>query len=195
MPHKKINKTVLGSSASLKNDACSAQIYDRQSALPGAYQLESFYANCDMGGIEDIAFSQAGNVLNNGCGFTLGCNVDDDSRMRLGPIQTNQRLLVQLFPRPYLCIPGMGPGKAGGESVVDVESQLLSGLDCGSRKTCGVTETTIVPPRNKLCFNPQVLDHVIEHGIRGGADSRADVHQLNYKRRCTSATWTNKQRM
>jgi hypothetical protein len=195
MPPLKINKTVLGSSASLRNDECSTKIYERQSALPGAYQLESFYAACDMGKVQDIAFSQAGNVLNHGYGFTLGCNVDVDSKMRLGPIQTNQRLISQLFPRPYLSVPGMGPGKAGGESVVDVESQLLSGIACGSRKTCGVTEATIVPARNKLCFNPQALNHVIEHGIRGGADSRADVHQLAYSRRCTSSNRTNKQRM
>ena len=181
---RNVQKTALGSSASLKNDICSKDAEERQSTQQCDYQLESFYANCDMSAVENISLSDPGLVLNHGYGVALPCNIDNDSAMRNGSKQTNPRLIHQLYSRPYLTVPFMGPNTNGGDR--DVESQLRYGVRAADRKPCNsLADVSIDTGRMYLCYNPQAVEHVVENWTRGGVDSRAHAHQLNYSRRCT----------
>lgn len=180
-------QTALGNTAGMRNEPCTKTTEEMQSVEPGQYMLTNYYGFCDIDKEEDWALRERGNQTHNGYGVAMGCNVDDDSKLRNDSLVTNPRLIHQLYERPYLTVPYMGRGSA----ETDLESFLRVGYTTGEKRPCNIlSEVSIDVPRMEYTKWDCVQDpkHIIETGwVRGGRGTRNDVRRINYKRRCAFA--------
>ena len=122
-----------------------------------------------------MAFSDAG-----------GCNIDNDSELRNGGIQTNPRCRISLNQRLFATVPYLGRG----EVKPIIESRLQQGQvtnirwDCGSvtEKTFTTQYTPLVPSLRATIDNPHnLIEGVADEGwVRGGLGTRDLTRQQDY---------------
>lgn len=119
--------------------------------------------------------------------------VDCDTELLHVPL-TNLRTIHQLSTRPYVGS-FQGPGKnCPDKKEIDTESFLWQGLATFQKKPCQPTSGLDVTSYyfNYLpCFgNPQKVEHVVEPPVviggwvRGGATTRDQIRQINYRNKC-----------
>ena len=182
-------QTALGNpSGSLKNDPCTKRVEEMESVEPGQYQLTNYYGFCDVSDELERMIQEPGNNIWNGYGYSMGCNVDSDSYLRIDSTVTNPRLKQQLFERPYMTVPYMANGKGN----ADVESFLWSGFQTEQKKQCNtLSEISIMPERMKYTMYDcvQEPEHIIPSWQWGGASSRNDIRRLT--RRCQDPVRSN----
>ena len=71
-----------------------------------------------------------------------GCNIDTNSKLLIGSIQTNPKCRISLQERPFLTVPFLGRGP----SMPVKESQLLQGAYNPDKKSCkSIMEKSIRP--------------------------------------------------
>ncbi len=180
-------QTAIGNTAGLANEPCTKGVKEQQSKEPGQYQLTNYYGFCDIEQPKQLMINERGNQMWNGYGIALGCNIDDDSRLRLDSTVTNPRQHHQLYTRPSLTIPYMGRG----EGATDIESFLRVGFQTNEKKPCNIlSEISIDVPRMDYTKYDCVQDpdHIVEKWVRGGRNSRDDVRKTMYNARCKYAT-------
>ena len=116
-----------------------------------------------------------------------GCNVDSDSNLRIGTIQTNPKCRISLQQRPFATVPFLGRGPP--RPVI--ESRLQQGDYTAETKSCKtVTEksfeelwdTPLVPTLQATIQNPaNLIEGVAANGwIRGGLPSREITRDRDY---------------
>ena len=94
------------------NDKCGISERDVQNKNFSKYQTQSYFAQ-DCGMSKPIHFAtQQPNIFYNGShqmGIG-GCNVDDNSKLKIGTIQTSTKSRISLQQRPFLTVPFLGRG-------------------------------------------------------------------------------------
>ena len=92
------------------NDLCYSQQRDIENSAYSNYMLKSYFANdCRMMRPIDLATSQPGIVLSGSHQTGIGgCNIDDNSRIFIGSIQSHPKCRISLFERPFATVPYLG---------------------------------------------------------------------------------------
>ena len=89
------------------DDVCGVSEREMQNENFGSYSVQSYFAkNCGMASSINFATSQP-NIFYNGshhCGLG-GCNIDTNSKLLIGSIQTNPKCRISLQERPFLTVP------------------------------------------------------------------------------------------
>jgi hypothetical protein len=116
-----------------------------------------------------------------------GCNVDNESNLKIGTIQTNPKCRISLQQRPFATVPYLGRGPAKPE----LESRLLQGSNINELKSCKtITEESfddynLTPQIDSIRQTVQNPTNLIESSaadgwIRGGLPSRELTRNNNY---------------
>jgi hypothetical protein len=173
---------IFNNSSSIGNDMCGITAREEQNTHMGSYTTTNFFlADCGMKKPIEFATRQPGIFYNSGPGVTgvAGCNVESDSNLKIGTIQTHPKCRISLFQRPFATVPylGRGPPKPM------VESRMLQGVTTQDLKSCktvsektfiGHTLTPLIPSIAATVQNPANLVESVAHKgwIRGGLPSR-----------------------
>ena len=98
------------------DDTCGITAREAQNNAMGSYTTTNYFLN-DCGMRKPIAFAtQQPNMFYNGgfgpCGAG-GCNITEDSQLKIGTIQTHPKCKISLQQRPFSTVPylGRGPSK------------------------------------------------------------------------------------
>ena len=116
-----------------------------------------------------------------------GCNVDTNSNLLLGQVQTNPKCRINLQERPYLTVPYLGRG--AGNPIL--ESRLVQGEQFSSKKSIDpstersyipLTHPELIPSIASTINNPaNLVEGVAADGwIRGGLPSRELTKDYDY---------------
>ena len=116
-----------------------------------------------------------------------GCNIDSDSKLKIGSIQTNPKCRISLYQRPFATVPFLGRGPP--RPVI--ESRIQQGAYNAETKSCKTVteksfqdyvETPLVPTLQATIQNPaNLVEGVAANGwIRGGLPSREISRDRDY---------------
>jgi hypothetical protein len=173
------------------NDECYLDQSGIQNVASCNYLLQNYYAsNCTMSKQIDLATSQPG-IFYKGT-HTLaseGCNVNDNSKLTIGTIQTNPKCKIDLNQRPYLTVPFLGRGSVNPVT----ESQIQQGEQITNKKSitnasekCYINyhHTPLLPSVQKTVSNPNNLveDSAYDGWVRGGVPSRELTRDSDYNK-------------
>ena len=174
------------------DDVCALSERDRQNNNFGSYTTKNYFeTHCGMEQPIKFATSQPNVFYNGGPGNVGagGCNVDSDSNLRIGTIQTNPKCRISLEERPFKTVPFLGRGRP--QPVK--ESKLLQGSYIGDKKSCkknteksfGVEKVDLVPSLRQSIQNPSnLIEGEANRGwIRGGIPSREITRDNDYFQR------------
>ena len=95
----------------------------------------------------NFATKQPNVFYKGGHGGLGGCNIDKDSKLKLGTIQTNPKCRTSLQQRPFLTVPFLGRGP----SRPVVETRLMQGGYTGDKKSCKKNTNTAFYKNKILC--------------------------------------------
>ena len=170
------------------DDNCGISEREVQNQNYGNYSVQSYFLNnCGMKKTIDFATAQP-NIFYKGSKMMGlgGCNVDNDSKLKIGTIQTNPKCRITLQQRPFLTVPFLGRGP----SKPVEESRLLQGGYTGDKKSCKnlmekslrEEQLDLVPSLKASIQNPANLceDVAADGWIRGGLPSRELSRDKDY---------------
>jgi len=164
------------------NDSCCVDQNTIQSLEACNYTLENYFtADCSMKNPISLATSQP--CVNYKGGYNVavgGCNINDNSKLLIGTIQTHPKCRLDLFHRPFATVPYLGRGSV--DPVM--ESQIQQG-DYGTNKKSvsnlgefsyynQYVNVPLVPNVKSKMNNPSYcVEGVASEGwVRGGVPSR-----------------------
>jgi hypothetical protein len=171
------------------NDDCCIDQKTIQDSHHCSYMLQSYFANdCTMEVPITLATAQPcvnyKGSQNVGIG---GCNIDNNSKLLIGSLQTNPKCRIDLFQRPFATVPYLGRG------AVDpvMESQMQQGeLGTNKRTVTKITEkshlkyrtTPLIQEMKNTISNPSnYIESSASSGwIRGGLPSREMTRDRNF---------------
>lgn len=176
------------------DDQCGISGREMQNNEFGTYTTTNYFANwCGMKKPIDFATSQPDVNYKGGYGVcgAGGCNINSDSKLKIGTIQTHPKCRISLYQRPFATVPFLGRGPP--RPVV--ESRLQQGAYISDTKSCKtVTEKSfldniqvpLVPTLQNTIQNPaNLVEGVAADGwIRGGLPSRELTRDRDYLNRC-----------
>lgn len=159
---------------------------DLQDSAQNKYMLENYYVSeCTMRKPIEFATSQinvnycAAGGMANQCGLG-GCNIDQNSSLLLGSLQTHPRCRIMLAQRPFITVPYLGRGKYNPE--VETQLQQTDEYSNNKKSVNTLSEISYIPMQNypliphiqERITNPQYLvEGVASNGwVRGGAATR-----------------------
>jgi hypothetical protein len=157
------------------DDVCALSERDTQNNNFGTYLTKNYFEqHCGMEKPIDFATKQPNVFFKGGHGGAGGCNVDSDSNLRIGTIQTNPKCRISLSERPFKTVPFLGRGRP----QPDKESRLQQGSYVGDKKSCkknteksySVEKVDLVPSLQRTIQNPSnLIEGEANKGwIRGG---------------------------
>jgi hypothetical protein len=164
------------------NDSCAKSVRDIQNQNVGNYLTKNYFESmCGMKKPISFATNQP-NVFYNAAPHSSvgagGCNVESDSNLKIGQIQTHPKCKINLNPRPFLTVPFLGRGP----SKPVLESKLMQSSYSGDKKSCknlmeqsfNYDRVDLVPSLKASIQNPSnLIEGVAANGwIRGGLPSR-----------------------
>lgn len=162
-------------------DSCIVDQRSIQNTQSCNYQLQNYFlAECGM--MKPIEFATSQPAINYKGGYNLGaggCNVDVNSELLLGSIQTHPATKVELYKRPFVTVPYLGRGSV---DSVD-ESKIMQGEQVTNRRSVNrlsektymnYTSTPLLSSINERITNPSysVEEVASSNWIRGGVASR-----------------------
>mgnify|MGYP001058048708 CR=1 FL=1 len=173
----------------LGDDVCYNTERTKQNSSYGSYNVTNYFSN-DCGLQKPLALAtQQPNVFVNGGYGTVGaggCNVDSDSNLRIGSVQTNPKAKISLYTRPFTTVPYLGRGPA---RPVE-EARLQQGDNVRGKKSCSTISETeyenhytpMIPSVKATISNPSNLveSSASKGWIRGGLPSRELVRDNQY---------------
>jgi hypothetical protein len=165
------------------NDSCSLDQESIQNIEACNYLLQNYFiADCGSALQSQIQFatSQPG-VFYSGStvGNTVGCNVDDNSKLSIGSTQTHPKCRIDLFQRPFATIPYLGRGSVN----PILEAQIQQGETFTNRRSVNQLgeknyakyyNTPLLPDVKDRVTNPDfcIEDSASSGWVRGGVPSR-----------------------
>lgn len=178
------------------NDSCCVDQDTVQSIGYCNYMLQNYFASdCSMKKPIDLATTQP--CINYKGGYNVGsggCNIDQNSKLMIGTIQTHPRCRIDLFHRPFATVPFLGRG-----SVDPVtESQIQQGetitnkrsiTRLGEKSYINYHNTPLQSDIKDRVTNPAYcVEGVASEGwIRGGVPSRELTRDEDYFKTHTSS--------
>ena len=172
------------------DDSCAKSARNTQNNCIGSYNTTNYFLKyCGMKQPISFATQQPGIVFNGGpgtCGAG-GCNINSDSNLKIGSIQTHPKCRISLQQRPFSTVPYLGRGPC----YPTLESRLLQGAAINDTKSCKtITEksfishsmTPLIPAVKATIQNPSnLVESVAARGwIRGGLPSRELTRDQQY---------------
>jgi len=175
------------------DDECNLSQRNVQNADFGSYSVQNYFVKyCGMKKPIEFATSQPNVFYNGGFGNYCGaggCNINSDSKLKIGSIQTHPKCRISLYQRPFATVPYLGRGP----SHPVLEAKLQQGDYVTNVKSCNTTSEIsyfhqyedLVPSLKATVQNPANLaEGVAAKGwIRGGLPTRDLVRDQSYEGR------------
>lgn len=162
-------------------DPCSLNQSDIQSVKNNNYMLTNYYAqDCNMK--KPIMFATQQPNVNYSGSHSVGlggCNIDENSFLTIGKINSNSVSKLSLLQRPYLTVPYLGRGNVN----INQETFILHGELNTNKKTINPSSETsymkysnypLIPSIQNSITNPNYMieGDASEGWVRGGVASR-----------------------
>lgn len=177
----------------LGDDTCYLSERNKQNINYANYNMTNYFnQNCGLQKPLDISTRQPNIFIKDGFGpgGPGGCNIDRDSELRIGTIQTNPKCRISLQTRPFVTVPYLGRGPV---RPVE-ESRLQQGEQVRNKKSCStVSELShmdyrhypLVPSLRATVQNPSniVEESAVDGWVRGGLPTRDLIRDQDYMRR------------
>lgn len=177
----------------VEDDKCYLTEREQQNGKFSSYQTTNFFVNnCGLQQPLQFATSQPNIFVNGGYGNSGagGCNIDSDSKLKIGTIQTNPKCRISLQTRQFVTVPYLGKGIY----KPFLESKIQQGDYVTNKKSCStVTENSFIPYKNyplipelsSTIQNPQNLieNSASEGWQRGGIPTRELIRDSDYLRK------------
>jgi hypothetical protein len=173
----------------INNDSCCIDQNSIQNSSACNYTLQNYFAHeCSMQTAKKLSTSQPGINYSGGYGLGAGgCNVDDNSKLLIGGIQTHSKSRIDLFGRPFATVPFLGRG--AGDAMLESQMQQGEGIT-SKRSVTRLTEksylkyhtTPLIPEVKQKIQNPSLMIEGMasEGWIRGGVPSRELTRDKDY---------------
>jgi hypothetical protein len=171
------------------NDQCCVDQNTIQNVTACNYMTQNFFASdCSMKNPISLATTQPGIMYNGGYNVGAGgCNINDNSKLTIGTIQTHPRCRIDLFHRPFATVPFLGRGAVNPV----MESQIQQGEQIVNKKSVNpLTEksyikyhhTPLLPAVKERISNSsnKIEKDASEGWIRGGVPSRELTRDTDY---------------
>jgi hypothetical protein len=171
------------------NDQCCVDQNTLQDVAACNYMTQNFFASdCSMKNPIALATTQPGIMYNGGFNVGAGgCNINDNSKLTIGTIQTHPKCRIDLFHRPFATVPYLGRGAVN----PIMESQIQQGEQLVNKKSVNpLTEksyikyhhTPLLPAVKERMTNSsnQIESDASEGWIRGGVPSRDLTRDADY---------------
>jgi hypothetical protein len=163
------------------NDECYLDQTSIQNVNTCNYTLQNYFAsNCSMQKQIDLATTQPGIFYKGTYSVgSMGCNINDNSNLTIGTVQTNPKCRLDLKQRPFLTVPFLGRGSVNpvvesqmqqGEAMINKKSTNNSSEKCYIK----YHHTPLLPVMKEKITNPanSLEDDASKGWIRGGIPSR-----------------------
>ena len=175
-------------------DPCGITAREAQNTAFGSYSTTNYFLKwCGMKQPIDFATEQPAIFYNGGFGNYCGaggCNINSDSNLKIGSIQTHPKCRISLYERPFITVPYLGRGPP--RPVL--EARLQQGITINDTKSCKtITEKSfdpylivpLIPSVAATIQNPaNLVEGVAAKGwIRGGLPSRELTRDQDYLQR------------
>jgi hypothetical protein len=174
----------------LGDDNCYVSERTKQNSQFGSYNTTNFFSqNCGLQKPLEFATSMPNVFVNGGFGNSGagGCNINSDSKLRIGTIQTNPKCRISLLTRPFVTVPYLGRGP----SNPILESQIQQGDFITNKKSCNTTTEQshidyrhypLIPSLQATVTNPSnLVEGVAAEGwIKGGLPTRELIRDSDY---------------
>tara|TARA_B110000285_G_scaffold65659_1_gene75524 strand:+ start:14059 stop:14652 length:594 start_codon:yes stop_codon:yes gene_type:complete len=172
------------------DDSCGLSQRNVQNSSQSSYLLTNFFSQ-DCGMKRPIEFATSQPNVNFTGGFQVGaggCNIDTNSDLLIGTINTNPKCRISLYERPFKTVPFLGRGS----SNPVLESHIQQGDMITNKKSINTTtEQSYIPYRNypllpsieNSVTNPANLVEgvALDGWVRGGVPSRELQKDKDYK--------------
>jgi hypothetical protein len=172
------------------DDSCGLSQRNIQNTAQSNYLLTNFFSQ-DCGMKRPIEFATTQPNINYKGGYQVGaggCNIDDNSDLLIGTINTHPKCRISLYERPFKTVPFLGRGS----SNPVLESHIQQGDMVTNKKSINTTtEQSYIPYMNypllpsieNSITNPaNLVEGVAADGwIRGGVPSRELQKDKDYK--------------
>ena len=168
-------------------DQCNISQTDIQNVASCNYQTQNYFASdCSMKNPIALATSQPGIMYNGGYNSGAGgCNIDANSQLLIGSIQTNPRSHIDLFQRPFATVPYLGRGSVNpvmeaqiqqGEQIVNKRS--VNNLS--EKSYIKYHQTPLLPAVQQKIKNSNIESDAAQGWVRGGVPSRELTRDIDY---------------
>ena len=176
-----VSNYIFDNMSRIGNDGCSLDQRNIQSVNSCNYTLQNYFASdCSMNKSISLATTQPG--VNYKGGFQSGaggCNIDANSQLLIGSVQTHPKCRIDLFQRPFATVPYLGRGSVDAA----VESEIQQGemvtnkrsiTKLGEKSYLNYTNTPLMENIKERYTNPVYsVEGVASPGwVRGGVPSR-----------------------
>jgi hypothetical protein len=172
------------------DDSCGLSQRNVQNSSQSSYLLTNFFSQ-DCGMKRPIEFATSQPNVNFTGGFQVGaggCNIDTNTDLLIGTINTNPKCRISLYERPFKTVPFLGRGS----SNPVLESHIQQGDMITNKKSINTTtEQSYIPYRNypllpsieNSVTNPANLVEgaALDGWVRGGVPSRELQKDKDYK--------------
>ena len=168
-------------------DQCNISQTDIQNVASCNYQTQNYFASdCSMKNPIALATSQPGVMYNGGYNSGAGgCNIDANSQLLIGSIQTHPRSHIDLFQRPFATVPYLGRGSVNpvmeaqiqqGEQIVNKRS--VNNLS--EKSYIKYHQTPLLPAVQQKIKNSNIESDAAQGWVRGGVPSRELTRDVDY---------------
>ena len=170
------------------DDSCGISERNLQNVSQSNYLLTNFFSqDCAMK--RPIEFATTQPNINYTGGYQVGaggCNIDTNSDLLIGTINTHPKCRISLYERPFKTVPYLGKGKVNPV----LESQIMQGDNYTNRKSVnmlseqsymGYSTTPLLPSLEATLNNSAnfVEGAAVEGWVRGGVPVRQLVRDVN----------------
>jgi hypothetical protein len=180
------------------NDNCCIDQTSIQNVASCNYMTQNYFASdCSMKKPIDLATTQPGIMYNGGHNTGAGgCNIDTNSKLLIGTIQTHPRCHIDLFQRPFATVPYLGRGSVNPV----IESQIQQGEQIVNKRSINnlseksyikYHQTPLLPAVKDKLTNPVYhIEGVASEGwVRGGVPSRELTRDADYFNKHTTTQY------
>ncbi len=170
-------------------DECCKSQGDLQNVNSANYMLQNYHiSDCSMKNTINLATTQPGIMYNGGFNSNFcGTNIDTNSKLLIGTIQTHPRCHIDLFQRPFATVPFLGRGSVN----PIIESQIQQGdTSVNKRSVNNLSEKSYIKYShtpllssvyNKVNNPANYVEGVASKGwVRGGVPSRELTRDKDY---------------